>query len=42
MKLAKNIKNGFLSKNFFVYCNILPNTYITEAFENFLHSPLNV
>ena len=28
MKSAKNIKKGFLRKNFFVYCNILSNTYV--------------
>ena len=27
MKLAKNIKKGFLRKNVFVQCNILSNTY---------------
>ena len=28
MKSAKNMKRGFLSENFFVYCNILSNTYV--------------
>ena len=28
MKLAKNIKKGFLSKNCFVQCNILSNAYV--------------
>ena len=29
MKLAKNIKKGFLSKNFFVYkCKILSDSYV--------------
>ena len=38
MKLAKNIKKGFLSKNLFVYCNILSNA----LFEKFLCSPLSL
>ena len=29
LKSAKNIKRGFLTKNVFVYCNILSNTYVT-------------
>ena len=41
LKLAKNIKIGFLRKSFFVYCsNILSNTYVILVFENFSRSPL--
>ena len=38
IKLAISIKNGFLSKScfvFFVFCDILSNTYVIQVFENF-------
>ena len=35
-----NYHKGFLSKSFFVYCNILSNTYVIYVFENFLRSLL--
>ena len=31
MKSAKITKNGFLSKSFFVSCNILSNTYVSNT-----------
>ena len=31
-----NYHKGFLSKSFFVYCNILSNTYVIYVFEKFL------
>ena len=40
MKLAKNMKKGFLSKQIFIQCNILSNIYVILVFENFLRSPL--
>ena len=35
MRLAKNIKNGYLSKNFYEQCNILSNTYVIKVLKNF-------
>ena len=35
-----NYPKGFLSKSFFVYCNILSNTYVIYVFGNFLRSLL--
>ena len=51
MKLGKNIKKYFLSKSFFVQCNISSNTYVKflkisyvlfSGFEIFEHKELKI